>query len=192
MAKNDKQADDKSADTGTDDVQKVALVPAPVDDAGIAVGAALTPEQQAGIEPLDPVENEKQAAIRDELPNRQTDHERENALDPVSRSPNTGITADAPLTAIAAGSPPTDMSGRPPYGPDDVERVRDSLRKAKTKDRDSGVDDESRQGYRTANELGVSRAVLDAMVADGAPLEAETAPGGQFFPDTGKRYRITK
>lgn len=78
-----------------------------------AFGQALTPEQLAGLEPIDRAKDNEEAAHRDEMPNRQTTHELDAGLDPISGGPTPGVTTAAPLTAVGAGAPPSDMSGRP-------------------------------------------------------------------------------
>lgn len=176
MAKNS----DKAGDTGTD-------APNNAPEPTVAAGAALTPGQAAGLDPIDPAKNAEEAANRAKMPNMQTTHELDNGLDPLSQSPNPGVAPNAALTAVTAGRPVSDMSGRPPIDPAAMERVRDGLRAAKSDDKDSG---DARRGARTPQELGVPRAQLEAMIADGAPLESEDVPAGHFFPETGRRFRL--
>jgi hypothetical protein len=173
------------------DVTRVAVVPDPAPLPVATAGPALTPEQTAGFEPVDTLFNESEAEHRQDLPNMQTTHERENGLDPVSRSPNVGVTANAPLTAVAAGAPVTDMSGRGPMPSyqDAIGPVRDALRKAMSDDKDL---DDNQRGWRTPQDLGVPRTTIEAMIADGAPIESANVPNGHFFPETGTKYRIAR
>lgn len=160
-----------------------------------AATPALTEAQLAGIDPVDPERDEEQAEERDELANQQTDHEAENALDPVSRAPTPALAAEAFVEGerLEDGQIPTDMSGRAPVPMDKGEEAFDismreamkALRKAKKEDAPN------LDGWRNAQELQVSRRALDELVEEGK-LETEYAVGGQFFPETGKRYRIPK
>lgn len=160
-----------------------------------AATPALTEAQLAGIDPVDPERDDEQAKERDELANQQTDHEAENSLDPVSRAPTPALAAEAfdEDERLPDGQRPTDESGRAPVPMDkggeafdiSVREAMKALHKAKKEDAPN------LDGWRNAQELQVSRRALDELVDEGK-LEREYAVGGQFFPETGTRYRIPK
>ena len=195
MAKDTRKTDNRPADQqrGDDDVQKVAIVPNPDAAEAGPVGPVLTRGQAAGLDPLDPARDAEQAQHRNDLINRQTDHERENSLDPTSGGPSPGVTDNTPLTAKQQGSPVTDMSGRPPLTDDDkalMPKVRDGLRKARDDDKDNDQVPDNMKGWRTPAELGIPGASMKRMAENGAPLETMTVPNGHFFPESGTRYRL--
>lgn len=179
----------------SDDIQRVAVVPDPTPMPGIAGATpALTPGQLAGLDPIDPELDAEQAADREGRTNRQTDHEAENALDPVSGGPSPGVTSQAPLTAKAAGSPVTDMSGRPALDMTEKEslpRMQQALKDARAKDRENKRIRPERQGFRTPAEMGIPGAVV-RRIFDAYPdkMEVEEVPNGHHFPETGRRYRL--
>lgn len=173
-----------------DDPVRVAVVPAPAPDGGFVAGEALTPGQRAGLDPIDPELDAEQAQDREHRTNMQTDHELENALDPVSGGPSPAVTADAPLTARQVGAPVSDMNGRPALTDSDerlIPQIRDKLRQAKKDDSDK---DDNMRGWRTPQELGIPGAVMKRISESGAPLESQTVPNGHFFPESGTRYRL--
>jgi hypothetical protein len=134
------------------------------------------------------------ARPREGRTNRQTDHEAENALDPVSGGPSPGVTSQAPLTAKAAGSPVTDMSGRPALDMTEKEslpRMQQALKDARAKDRENKRIRPERQGFRTPAEMGIPGAVV-RRIFDAYPdkMEVEEVPNGHHFPETGRRYRL--
>jgi hypothetical protein len=158
---------------------------------GIALGAALTNRQTAGLDPADVNTHLAQASNRRQQTNLQTDFEAENALDGVSGTPNPGITSDVSHTAPGIAGR-TDMSGRPPMADPlagagaEVRRVSDLLTQAS---RRAKAEDKRGHGYLSLRELGVNKAVMDALVASGKVTQ-ETRPGGGFNPDTGTVYRL--
>jgi hypothetical protein len=179
------------------DIQRVAVVPPPPGAAGPGIttmGPALTPGQQAGLDPIDPERNAEQAADRSQLTNMQTDHEAENALDPVSGGPTPGVVDTAPLTAKATGAPVTDESGRPALSSDDKETVkvlRQRLTDAKSEDGKNDKLKPDRRGWRTPAQMGIPGAVVKRIAAAyPEKMQTETVPNGHFFPETGTRYRL--
>lgn len=179
----------------SDDIQRVAVVRDPSPTAGI-VGAtsALSPGQLAGLDPIDPELDAEQAEDRENRTNRQTDHEAENALDPVSGGPSPGVTSQAPLTAKAAGSPVTDMSGRPALDVSDKEalpRMQQALKDGRAKDKENRRLKPERVGWRTPADMGIPGAVV-RRIFDAYPdkMEVEEVPNGHHFPETGRRYRL--
>lgn len=220
MAKEPKKTDAKAADSGNDapvgsaeNPVRVATVAPPAPEGGFVAGEALTPEQRAGLEPLDRERDNEEAADRDNRPNRQTEHELMAGLDPVSGSPTPGVTENVSYSGAATGAPPSDMSGRPPQphpepgtarAPADdkknavtnadkehITTVRERLSMAQREDAKNDRVPDDRKGWRTPADIGVSGAILARLHDSGNyPLEMEAVPGGHFFPETGKRYRI--
>lgn len=173
---------------------RVAIAPAPAPDGGFVAGEALTPGQRAGLDPLDPALDAEQAKHREHRTNMQTDHEAENALDPLSGGPSPAVTANAPLTAVALGAPVTDMSGRPPLSANEAgyaTQMKDKLTAKRRADRaDKSIRDERLHGWMTPFDMGIPGAIVKRIVEAGAPVESEMVPNGHFFPETGTRYRL--
>lgn len=191
MAK--QQPEQKKGPVGSAD-NPVYTAPAPAPDLGVTLGGpAMNPKQAAGLEPVNPEFDAEQAEQRQDLPNLQTDHERENTLDPVSGGPSPGITEDTPLTGVQQGQQPTDMSGRPPMQAGDEEilpKIRDALKRANADDRKAGKNQQD-TGWRTPADMGIPGGVVARIVAaSGAPVETAEMPNGRFFPETGTRYRL--
>lgn len=184
--------EDANADAGP--VQRVQIVEGPAETGGFVAGEALTPGQRAGLEPLDRVKDNEQAADRVHRTNMQTDHEADNGLDPTSSGPSPGITANASYTAAATGAPPSDMSGRPPLAENDrkaLDVMRSALNGAKDKDAAEGIVKEERQGWRTPQEIGVAGGVMSRLQSIYPErIEFEEVPNGHHFPETGRRYRL--
>jgi hypothetical protein len=155
---------------------------------------ALSPAQAAGLDPVDPERNEEEAETRFERPNLQTTHEAENALDAVSSGPSPGVSRDTPLTGRQQGQAVTDMSGRPAMEAGDEEilpQIRDKLKQAKADDKKANRLPPEQQGFRTPFEMGIPGKVVDRIIqATEAPVEVVEVPGGHFFPETGRRYRL--
>lgn len=158
---------------------------------GLAVGTVLTPRQQVGIDPEDPFRAAEQASDRSGLTNAQTDHERQNVLDPVSGTANPGVTAahrhSAPGTLGAS-----DMSGGLPKadplagaGP----QIREVLSKLGAASRKALNEGKRGQGYLSLRDLGTNKAVMDTLVA-GGHVTQEQRPGAHFHPETGTVYRL--
>lgn len=165
---------------------------------------------------LDPIDAELQAeeaARRAELPNMQTTHERFNALDAVSGTPNPGVTEQQSAAHTQPGREGSDMAGNRPK-PDPfaaldrkhVEEVRKALTQADKQDMAAFKDpkdatDEVREqrriahersaGWRSLSQLGVHKATLDALVQSGH-VESGSAPGMSHHADTGRLYRIKR
>lgn len=169
----------------------VAAPPAPINVA--APGAALTPGQITGTDPVDPKKDLEEHGRRDELPNRQTTFESERAVDPVSGTPSPGITLEdgVGLTGVTQGQTPTDMSGRRAVSKDDRNTfnvVREALSKAQEEDGPNNDVQPSLKGGRTPAQLRVPGGALRRLVEAGAPLRFEEVPNGHNFPETGRRY----
>lgn len=159
---------------------------------GVALAPALTDRQQVGLDPVDPAKHQEQAGDRQELTNSQTDHERENALDPVSGTPNPGVVEPVPHSAPGAAGA-SDMSGNAPM-PDPIGGLAGAAKDAMTKLQKSskeahGSGKPKGHGWLSLKEIGVSKAVMDSLVKDGK-VDQETRPGGRFSPETGTVYRI--
>lgn len=189
----------KTPAPGTDPANPitVAVVPAPAPTDGFSAGDALTPGQKAGLDPLDEQWDDEQSKDRANLTNMQTDHEMANGLDSVSRGPSPGISVDTPLTAKQIGAPPTDMSGRPALTLADEEvfgKLRQKLTESKRDDKAKGGIREDQIGWRTPFEMGIPGGVVARIVGatdpDGEKVEKAVVPNGQFFPETGTRYRL--
>lgn len=162
----------------------------------IAAGAALTPGQVVGIDPIDPKRNAEEAKDRANLPNQQTTHEAERGLDAISGTPSPGITAETPLTGRQQGQTATDMSGRPPISLAQGDEgllplLKEKLTKARDKDRDDPNVSDDMKGFRSPADLGLSGGVVSRIVAaTNAPVEVQEVPNGHAFPDSGRRYRL--
>lgn len=169
----------------------------------VGIGTALTEGQLAGLDPIDVEKHLDQAAHRADLTNMQTDHEAENALDAVSGTPNPGVTEEQSNAHTQPGARGSDMAGNPPK-PNPLESVsreavnaaRSALEHAERQDiangkRGNEAATRRSAGWRTARDLGVHKATLDALVEAGR-VEVETAPGMAHMPETGRLYRIKK
>lgn len=165
---------------------------------------------------LDPIDAELQAdeaARRAELPNMQTTHERFNALDAVSGTPNPGVTEQQSAAHTQPGARGSDMAGNAPkpdpfkaLDPEHVRSIREALMQAdkedmaafkKPKDVTAEVAEQRRvahersAGWRSLAKLRVHKATLDALVESGH-VEAGSAPGQSYHADTGRLYRIKR
>lgn len=157
-------------------------------DAPDGAGPALSERQLVGLDPVDAEKHAEQAADRTELTNAQTDHEAAGGLDPVSGTPNTGVTENVSHSASGVRGA-SDMSGNLPY-PDPLDGldaatkgVMEKLQKASSEAKGKG------EGYVSLKELGVSKTAMDVLVKDGKVTQ-ETRPGGTFAPETGTVYRV--
>lgn len=160
---------------------------------GDEVMTGLAPGQLAGVDPVDPQRDLRQSKNRENRVNRQTDHEAEHALDPLSGTPEPGVAPNAALTAVTAGSPVTDSIGRGPIPSD----LRDAFKRASAGLRDASDMDakneaeEEHAGWRTPLQLGIPGAIMKRLVEAGAPLEERPAQApAHFFPETGFAYRL--
>lgn len=171
---------------------------------GIAqAGPALTEAQLEGLDPIDRETHLDQAARRGEMTNMQTDHEAMNGLDGVSGTPNPGVTEQQSAAHTQPGARGSDMSGNPPKADplaalsrEQVEGARKALTQADRQDVANGkagneVATERSAGWRTARQLGVHKATLDALVEAGR-VEVDSAPGMSHMPETGRLYRIKR
>lgn len=160
---------------------------------GIALGSAqLTARQTTGLDPVDPSTHVRQHGEREGLTNAQTAHEASNALDPISGTPNPGVT-DTVRHSVPGKAGANDMSGKPalpdPFANLDTQgravmsKLTKASKEAHARGRAAG------QGFVCLRDLGVHKAVMDALVASGIVHQA-TRPGGEFSPETGTVYRI--
>jgi hypothetical protein len=169
-------------------------VPPPPQSLNLAApGAALTPAQVVGIDPVDVKMDVEESERREELPNRQTTNEALKSLDPVSGTPSPGITIQdgVGLTGVTQGQRPTDMSGRPAISREDREvfnQIREALTRAKSDDEGDDSKPKELKGKRTPLELGIPGGVVRRLMDAGAPLQFEEVPNGHVFPETGRRY----
>lgn len=163
--------------------------------ATIGAAQSLTAGQLDGLDPIDEELHLDEASRRAELTNMQTTHETENGLDPISGTPNPGVTLAQAAAHTQPGDEGSDMSGRKPMadplaavGKDALESARKALSQAVAQDKAS-KDGHLSPGWRNAQQLKVPKATLDALVAAGK-IEKGTAPGMAHMPDTGTIYRL--
>lgn len=160
---------------------------------GIALGdGTMTSRQAAGLDPVDAERHVREANDRAGLQNGQTAHEAANALDPVSGTPNPGVTETVRHSAPGRLGA-SDMSGREPM-PDPFAGLDQQARGVMEKLRKASKDAHQRgraegHGWLDLRQLGVNKATMDALEKSGAVHRAHR-PGGEFAPETGTVYRI--
>jgi hypothetical protein len=160
---------------------------------GIALGdASETDRVRLGIDPVDPETHVRQAKRRADLQNGQTDHEAANGLDAISGTANPGVTKTVRHSAPGRLGE-SDMSGRAPL-PDPFSRLDAQARGVMEKLEKASKDAHQRgrangHGWLDLRQLGVSKAVMDALEHSGA-VDRSHRPGGEFSPGTGTVYRI--
>jgi hypothetical protein len=160
---------------------------------GIALGdASETDRVRLGIDPVDPETHVRQARDRTGLQNGQTDHEAANGLDAISGTANPGVTETVRHSAPGKLGA-SDMSGRAPL-PDPFANLDTQARGVMEKLSKASQDAHQRgrangHGWLDLRQLGVSKAVMDALEKAGA-VDRSHRPGGEFSPETGTVYRI--
>lgn len=168
-----------------------------------SAGPALTEAQIEGLDPIDVETHLDEASRRAELTNMQTEHETMSGLDAVSGTPNPGVTQEQSAAHTQPGNVGSDMSGRPPMAspmqsvePSVLDEAKAAFDKAEQQDLANGKkgNEEATKrsaGWRSLRDLGVHKATMDALVAQGT-VEVGSAPGMAHMPETGRLYRIKK
>jgi hypothetical protein len=183
------------------------------EDGGSQEARELAQASNTALDPIDAELQADEAARRAELPNTQTTHELFNGLDPVSGTPNPGVTEQQSGAHTQPGRRGSDMAGNAPkpdpfaaLDPKHVSEIRTVLQQADRQDvasfkANKGDTKEATEQRRTAHErsagwrsladLGVHKATLDALVQSGH-VETGSAPGMSYHGDTGRMYRIKR